>query len=633
MYERAEAMAEAGAARVSLGLGSPVMLSSPPSAARAAKRARVFVCVLIAAHALLTATFAFARYGSVHNRTFDLALYARMAWGLVHGQAWDPIVGGQFLGGHVALVLAPLGLLGMVFGTVPVLLGTQSAAIALSAWPLYRFAERRLAPPMAALVAIAWLLQPNLPQVATYEFHPGTLALLPMCAAFDALDRRHARAFAWSCGAIVACRASLALQTLLLCVLAFRDPQLRRVGERGAVASLAYFVLWVAWLQPSFGAALNSSADLHYAQWGGSPLGIAPVLLRDPARVLAHFGAAERLVYPWLVLSTFAFLPLLRPRMLLVALPPIALNLASAFPTASTLYSHYLTPALPACAFAATIALAALVERIQPMRWFAPAALLFASAVGSVCAGGLPWSRDYARADFHADAATMQRRAVLALIGARSSVQAPDALLPHLAERNLVFRAPPPDRGARLVVLDITHRRRFARREDLLRTLEEPGVRNWLARDDYGAVFANQQLLVLRRGASTRAALGRGYIAGRAALGAGTPLCDCLAVRGAALDGWRVWLDLVARARCPADLAIRIGAEELPARVDLLFDGILSPAQLGSGDALRSPHVLSAQERAAIVQRGLYVGALRASGARPQPSDPPSVLVPLQLVR
>src|SRR6185295_8198039 len=145
------------------------------------------------------------------------------------------------------------------------------------------------------------------------------------------------------------------------------------------------------------------------------------------------------------------------------------------------------------------------------------------------------------------------------------SVQAPDPLLPHLAERRLVFRAPPPDRGAKLVVLDITHRRRFAQREDLLRTIEEPQVRNWLARDDYGAVFANDQLLLLRRGASTRAALGRRYITGRAALGAGTPLCDCLSVRGAVLDGAGATLDLVARSRCPADLAIRIGADDLPA--------------------------------------------------------------------
>jgi hypothetical protein len=91
-----------------------------------------------------------------------------------------------------------------------------------------------------------------------------------------------------------------------------------------------------------------------------------------------------------------------------------------------------------------------------------------------------------------------------------------------------------------------------------------------------------------------------------------------------------VELELVARARCPSDLAIRIGSTPKPARVDLLFDGLLSPAQLAAGDLVRSRHPLSKDERAAIERHGLRVGVLRASGARPLPADPISVEVPLR---
>jgi hypothetical protein len=556
-----------------------------------------------------------------------------MAWGLVHGQLWDPIVGGRFWGGHVPLVLWPLGLIGRWLGMVPVLLCAQSAAIALSAWPLFGFAARKLGTASGAAVALAWLLQPNLSQVATYEFHPGTLALLPMSAALAALEERRPRALAWWCAAIAACRASLVLQTLLLGLLALRVPPVRRAGAAIALASLGYFVLWIAWLQPVFGAAPQTSAELHYAQWGGSPLGVLPALLQDPGRVLAHFGAPERLRYPFMVAAMFAGLPLLAPRLVLVAAPPLALNWLSAFPTANTSYTHYLTPALPALMYAAVDALHRLAAHGPRARRLGSSALLLASALFSLWLGGMPWSHDYARGDYRADAATMNRRAVLARIGADTSVQAPDPLLPHLAERRLVFRAPPPERGAELVVLDISHRERFARREDLLRTIEEPLVRRWLARDDYGAVFANRELLMLRRGTPPRSALGRRYLTGRVPLGSGTPLCDCLAVRGAELAGGTLWIDFVARARCPEDLAIRLGADDPPARVDLLFEGLLSPAQLGAGDALRSPHVLRARERDAIMSRGLYVGALRASGAPPRPNDPASVSVPLQFAR
>src|SRR3977135_4188011 len=97
-------------------------------AAGDAAGAGAVVLALIVVHASLTAWLALARYTSVHNHTFDLALYARMAWGLAHNQAWDPIVGGSFLGGHLPLVLAPLGWLGRLVPLVPLLLITQSCA-------------------------------------------------------------------------------------------------------------------------------------------------------------------------------------------------------------------------------------------------------------------------------------------------------------------------------------------------------------------------------------------------------------------------------------------------------------------------------------------------------------------------
>ena len=112
---------------------------------------------------------------------------------------------------------------------------------------------------------------------------------------------------------------------------------------------------------------------------------------------------------------------------------------------------------------------------------------------------------------------------------------------------------------------------------------------------------------------------------------AGRPLTDCLAVRTAELYEKRLELELVARASCPSDLAIRFGAETKPERVDLLFDGLLSPSHVARGDLLRSRHALSASERRAILERGLYVGALRSSGARPRPQDPTSLPVPVRI--
>ncbi len=629
--------------------------------------------------ALLTAWLALARYGAVHNRTFDLALYARTAWGLVHMEAWDPIVGGNFLGGHVPLVLLPLGALGALLGTVPVLLVCQSVAVALVAVPIARFGARRLGATGGLVGALAWLLYPNLGHATTYEFHPGMLGLLPMALALDALDRREPRALLGLCAATVACRASLALQTLMIGLLALLGgPELRQSGKRIALGSLAYFLLWQAVLVPLFGEAALRSADLHFGKWGGSPLGVLGVLVRHPGVVLAHFSAPERLSYPLRLLAPLCLLPLLRPRWLLVALPPVALNLLSQFPTATTLAEHYSSFAVPPLLMGALDGLHALLAlprfaregtrplgaagnavgaespershglpgpdrgirsahdtaRFRASAWRALglAALLGAAVSASVLGGGLPWSRDFQPAEFRPDAYTRSARKVLALVGA-ASVQAPDPLLPHLAERRLVCRVPPPEREADFVVFDIGYRRRFLHNEDLLRTTEEPLLRRWLARDDHGVAFADDQLVVLRRGQRPRSGLVNRYFVGYAPPDSGVRLTDCLAVRGAELHGDLLSLELIARKPCPGDLAIHLGADHKPKRTDLLFDGVLSPAHLARGDLLRSQHRLSDAERRAIVRRGLNVGALRSSGARPHPYDPISVEVPLHLVR
>lgn len=606
----------------------------------------------IIAHALTSWLLAFARYHSLHNRTFDLALYGRMAWGMVHGQLADPVVGGHALSGHVPLVLWPLGWLGNAFGTVPVLLFAQSVAVAAAAWPLYRMGARHLGHTGGALVAFAWLLYPNLGHVTTYEMHPGTLAVYPLCAAFDALDRRRGVAVLGFCALALACRASMALTTAVIGVLALWPPrdstpgpnsdlgagaQLRRAGLCVVLGSGAYLAFVQLWLTPRYGAALGASLDLHFGRWGGGPGGIVSALLQRPADVAEHFASPRRWSYPLRVLAPLGLLPLLAPRLLLCAAPTLALNLISEFPTTTELYSHYLTPAVPAL-LAATVpgvirashAPRAWLRHRSARSWqaFARSALGVATLSASVARGGLPWSLDFAAADFRSDDRSRAEAAVLDSVPADASIQAPDRVLPHLCERPRLHRAPPPERGTDYVMLDVSHRRRFAAREDLLRTLEEPLTRAWLARGDHGLVRAGGDLLLLRRGEDPRGGVGGGYfVAGRAS-GAEIPLTPCLALVRAEL-GTALTLEFSAHAACAADLALRWGSSPTPSRVELLFDGLLSPAQLRAGDRVRSHHALSPAERARLLASGLHVGLLRADGNPPAPTDPRSVLVPI----
>jgi hypothetical protein len=49
---------------------------------------------------------------------------------------------------------------------------------------------------------------------------------------------------------------------------------------------------------------------------------------------------------------------------------------------------------------------------------------------------------------------------------------------------------------------------------------------------------------------------------------------------------------------------------------------LLSPAHWRAGDLIRSRHPLSDRELTQIERYGLWIGAVRSSGARPEPNDP-----------
>lgn len=589
---------------------------------------RRVIGLLAASQGVLFALLGWARYATFHNETFDLAFYVRIAWGLIRNEHWEPMVNAHIYGLHLTPILAPLGLVGGVTSTPFVLIAAQAAALALAAIPLSRIGARHFGPNGALLGAIAWLFYPNLAHVAGYEVHPGAMAALPLAWLAYALDRGSVRAFVGASIGVLLCREDLALVVLMVAALyAWRHRDARKVALRVGAATLIYALFFVLYLHPTH-APVQGSLQLHFGRLGGSLLEVAVHLLLHPVELLEHLAAPERVLYLPRVLAPLAFLPLLRPRWLLPALPILAINLISEWPTTTHLDVHYLTPALPFLVAGALESAAVAAERVP--RFAVAAVLSIAMVAAHALLGGGPLSRDFPSAAFVSDRNTAAARAIVERVPGDASIQAPYALLPHFAERRLLYRASSPEAGAAFYVLSAGHRRLYAGNEDLLRTAEEPTVRDWMARDDHRLVLAEGDYLLLERGRHPREGLGGRAIVGRADPESGRSVAACLAVRGATLEDGVLTLELVARGPCPSDLALRIGVEDRPRRVDLLFGGWLSPVHLRRGDLARSRHRLGPALLEAIGARGLRIGAIRQSGARPEHADPNSIEVELR---
>jgi hypothetical protein len=516
-----------------------------------------------------------------------------------------------------------LGLLGTLVGTAPLLIVTQAAALAAATFPLARIGAHHLGPRGAAVGAIAWLLYPNLGHVAGYEVHPGAMAALPLAWMAWSIDRENVRGLVLGALGVLTCREDLALVTAFAALLfAVRHRARWRPAVAVALVSAAYALFFFLYVHPRY-APETGSLQLHFGRFGNSVAQVAGYLLTHPLELAAHLATPERLAYLPKVLAPLAFLTLARPSWIVPALPVLGMNLVSEWPTTTSIEVQYLTPALP-------FFVAGALEGGARISARAPAALVAAAVAGHVALGGTPLSAGFRAESFRPDADSVAARAILAAIPPGASVQAPDALLPHLAERKNLRRAASPEAGFDYLVLGIEHRRRFAADEDLLRTTEEPTARAWLARDDHRVIAGGGRYLLLERGYSPRDGRGADAIVGRADPLSGTSIAACLRVLGAELTSHDVLaIDFVATAPCPNDLAVRLGTGERPRRVDLLFGGWLSPRHLARGDRARSLHRISADELARIRREGLRIGALRSSGARPEPGDPTSVAVPL----
>lgn len=590
---------------------------------------RVVLGLALSAAALFFA-LSMLRWTTYHDTTFDLAIYARMCWGETNGSAWEPIVDAPVYGLHLVWIFEVLGWIAVLVGTVPTLLVTQSLAVGLAAIPLSRIGARHLGPAGALAGALAFLLHPNVAAVACDEFHPGTVAVLPIAWVADALDRRNAPAVALGALGIALCREDLALVGALAAGLVALHAHRRgargdrTIGLVAALGSLAYVLYFVLVLHPRY-APEAGSLQLHFGPHTSVPAAMLD-RLTHPAALAAHLAADERWLHPVVVSAPLALLPFLAPEGFLVASPVLGIALLSSFPTTTCLDSHYLTPALPLLVRAALVG----ATRI-PGAWRA-APLLAAASVAHVVGGATPLSIRFDPGAFRDDARSTAMRAIVGEVPTTDAIQAPDPMLPHLAERRTLRRAPPPELNARFVVLDLAHRRRFRHREDLIRTDEEPIARAWLARPDHAVVAAYGDFVLLERGLDPRegVVLER-YLDGHVEEDSTRSLTACLGIEESAwLDDEVLVLELVAREACPEDLALRIGTGLRPRRVDLIADGLFSPAHFRAGDRIRSSHVLSLDERWAIRRDGLRVGAIRESGARPAHEDPLSLPVALR---
>jgi uncharacterized membrane protein len=398
----------------------------------------IFVVTFVAA--TWTAHRHFATYG------FDLGIYDQATWLLSRGRApFVTIRGLDLFGQHAAYITALIAPLYRVWADPRLLLLLQVVFLALPAVVMYRLGARHLGHPAAGLaVAAAYLAYPGVQWAISWQFHPEAIAAGLLALAALAADRGHHRAMAMWLALAALCGEEVGLIVAgfgLLLVAGGR----RSVGWRTAGAGLAWFLIATYLLMPMHAGRATRLLEADYGITGTGPGALLRSLPTMAGHALQTGMANDGLFYLLLVFLPLAGLPLLSPRWLLPAAPPLLLNLAAVQPEHHQLRFHYLATAAPLLAAGAVAGLAVVKRNRRSL--LAPLLVLLVVLAGftSWRYGPAPYARDPVAVP--AGPVDQARRQALALVTDGAPVSAQYNLVPHLGHRVEVYEFPNPFRA------------------------------------------------------------------------------------------------------------------------------------------------------------------------------------------
>ncbi len=335
------------------------------------------------------------RWKTFQFQTFDIAFYVQGLWQALRGQANVSLLDMSIMGNHAEPIVFLLLPFFWIWKHPMMLVGIQAVLLATMPFTAFRIATAMEFSTRACVgLALAALLAPAAGFGGLHEFHPETLAAPFILLMLEARMKRMSGAhFVWFLLALM-CKENVALMLAWLCAVHFMLEKRRgrewQVGMNvvpGLIA-LSWVLAYGLWLAPKWNGGRVDYAGL-YSHLGSSGPEIVKNFFVHPGMA---FGSLWRgctkgdLV--WGLLLPLLFLPLLRPRWIIIAAPLFLQHLLSWRPSEWQIDWHYGAPLLPLMWFAAAEASARLFWRDAVATYLITACVIVQFWFGPVCAIG-----------------------------------------------------------------------------------------------------------------------------------------------------------------------------------------------------------------------------------------------------
>jgi uncharacterized membrane protein len=337
------------------------------------------VLLLITIYILAFTIFTIGRYDRYNATGWDLGIFTQLTWNAAHGQFLQNTIAEQnnMLGIHapyITIVLAPLFWL---WADPRMLLIAQTIILGVGAWPIAMLARRhfsqRWIPPLFALL---WLLYPALGWINRWDFHEIAPATTFLAFAFEATDRQNwPQTDLWLVLALL-CKEEIGLTVAAFGILmAWRYGRSRRVCAVWVIGGTAWFFIHAFFIFPVLHNATNG-LPIHAVRYSW-------MLSGNPTTMVNFiFGPTlpDRFAFLIKLFAPVAFIALIGPEWLIVALPTFAFSLLSSYPPQYDIFMHYTAPIIPAI-FVATIFGS---HRLICRRYHIPARIVLGTVLAAV---------------------------------------------------------------------------------------------------------------------------------------------------------------------------------------------------------------------------------------------------------
>lgn len=307
---------------------------------------------------------------------FDILVYSQPIWNTAHGRLWQVSIYSfttTELGHDLVLIELALAPLYRFIGSNLALVLVQSAAIALGG--LGAYAVGRVAMPhmnrvVPALCALLYLSLLFVQRTNLDEFKSRNLVMWVWFFVWIGYRTRRSWLIWLMLGIALLTRSDVALVVVMCGVYGLLSPLRGSVAHPRRpwmqtilpiVIGAAWFVMVVYVIVPRH-STQGFIYDENYDWLGGSLTGIITHTVTRPLYVLQGVLTSAKLRYTFDLLFPFAFLSLLRPKILLLPLPIYLLNMLSAYENQFSIVHHYQALVVPFLAIAAIEAVAAIAK-------------------------------------------------------------------------------------------------------------------------------------------------------------------------------------------------------------------------------------------------------------------------------